>query len=689
MFLLLILLLIISAYTLPSLEWFLIGIITLIIAVIIIYTRFRKDKVIIIFVIIIFVLFLIYRLLDLKTFQSFKPYVGIVIRKSSNYIIVSDGIERLYLQVDEEVNLFSIIRVEGYVQNITSHPLESAFDFSSYLSNLGIKRQIIAAKVDYFFKFPISLTKYREAILSQIESSEAKTLVNLFLFHKQDYSSEIYKANFVNNIVSIFAISGLYVGAIINRINKYFSERDKQVCGRIISVFFVLPLLLLNITSLALIRILFYNILMVFSKLYEKKTTIVDLDGNKTRLAGCIEISSFNVKIFTFILLLLDKHNITNLSFIIPLLITLFLHFTKNIFPYGLLGKKVYPPILVFFILLPFIISSSNTFNVLNILSNFVILPGICVVFVLILPLLIFIKLPFLENILGFVYRLFSTVNLKNININVPSFNQFSYLFYYLLVFFFLYFKEINFRKFYRTIFYVFALFLSLYIVPINSLISSEIDFINIGQGDSTLIRVGTTTYLIDTGGDINNDLAINSLIPYFRKNRIYKIDYVFITHYDVDHYYALNSLKKYFIVKGVFDYNNISTYAGPLKIENLNTYAEEATDENGKSLVLRFELKDTIYLIMGDADINVESKILRDGKDVDVDVLKVGHHGSKTSSSYEFLVKSSPKEAIISCGYNNRYHHPSDEVVERLTSLGAKIRRTDLEGTIKYKFWF
>ena len=89
--------------------------------------------------------------------------------------------------------------------------------------------------------------------------------------------------------------------------------------------------------------------------------------------------------------------------------------------------------------------------------------------------------------------------------------------------------------------------------------------------------------------------------------------------------------------------------------------------------------------MFTGDAPEGIERQILASGADVDCDVLKVGHHGSNTSSCMPWLVACSPSVAIISVGANNHYGHPDEEVVERLVSLGIEIRRTDQEGTIRY----
>ena len=260
-------------------------------------------------------------------------------------------------------------------------------------------------------------------------------------------------------------------------------------------------------------------------------------------------------------------------------------------------------------------------------------------------------------------------------------------IFYYLFLIIFIAYKEINFKRIYRVGLIGFTSILIINLMPITQTIFNEVSFINVGQGDATYIRYNNKNYLIDTGGNVKDDLATNCLIPFLRKKKVYYLDAVFITHYDTDHYYALDSLRKNFIVKSVYDYNNFTQYNGNVIVYNLNSKFNEFVEENSRSLVYHFSISNFSFLIMGDATIEIEKNIINEFPNVKVDYLKVGHHGSNTSSSYEFLKSLSPKEAIISCGVNNIYHHPHEEVINNLNKLKIKIRRTDKEGTISYIF--
>ena len=123
------------------------------------------------------------------------------------------------------------------------------------------------------------------------------------------------------------------------------------------------------------------------------------------------------------------------------------------------------------------------------------------------------------------------------------------------------------------------------------------------------------------------------------------------------------------------------------MNIKNLNDYYDVWTDENDRSLVLYLNLNEEYFLFMGDASKTIEKKIIDEYKSLTVDYLKVSHHGSSSASSLDFLKFINPKEAIISAGKNNFYGHPNKEVLDNLNKCNIKIRRTDLEGTITYKF--
>ena len=224
----------------------------------------------------------------------------------------------------------------------------------------------------------------------------------------------------------------------------------------------------------------------------------------------------------------------------------------------------------------------------------------------------------------------------------------------------------------------------SLSFLPIAPMFSMQVSFINVGQGDSILIRDRSTVVLLDTGGNISFDMAEEVLIPYLRKQRIYHIDCLIASHHDFDHIGAKDSLEANFDVRDFVDSKDrFPLTVGNITFQNWNIYP--AQEENDASLVIQTEFMGKKWVFTGDAPTEIEKRILRDGIDVDCDILKIGHHGSITSTSTEWLLATSPEEAVISVGTGNSYGHPNEEVLLRLKGLGIRIRRTDQEGTITY----
>ncbi len=241
-----------------------------------------------------------------------------------------------------------------------------------------------------------------------------------------------------------------------------------------------------------------------------------------------------------------------------------------------------------------------------------------------------------------------------------------------------------------------------------------QIHFIDVGQGDSALIRTSAGDILIDTGDNATED----ALKAYLDGCGVKDLEYVVFTHPDSDHIAGGDVVLENYNVKRVirpdYDaetkvYNTLcdlikaegaediraeldSTFTvGEVKFTVLapvKSYAKD--DKNNHSVVLRMDYGETSVLFTGDAEEKSEKDILNKygsqaGGMLDCDILKVGHHGSKTSTSESFLAAVSPELAIISCGEGNKHNHPDGIIVERLEDAKATILRTDKEGSIVF----
>ena len=244
---------------------------------------------------------------------------------------------------------------------------------------------------------------------------------------------------------------------------------------------------------------------------------------------------------------------------------------------------------------------------------------------------------------------------------------------------------------------------------------SLKVVFFDIGQGSSVFIETPQHTQILVDGGPSNKIVEkLGREMPFFSRS----VDLIISTHPDFDHLAGLVEVLKSYRVEGVgwtgvkgrtaeFEEFMIETdqegaekiilkkgeiirVGRNLKIEVLAPLEDfagrEIKDYNTSSLVFKVSYGKTDFLLTGDSPISVEKKLVEKMKrDLDVEILQVGHHGSKSSTSQVWLEATSPEIAVIQVGKDNRYGHPNQEVLERLEKYGIKILRTDQDGDIKF----
>lgn len=257
------------------------------------------------------------------------------------------------------------------------------------------------------------------------------------------------------------------------------------------------------------------------------------------------------------------------------------------------------------------------------------------------------------------------------------------------------------------------AALLALVGVRLASVPADGIRFFDVGQGDGALVSSGHTQLLVDGGPDRSGLAPLGAAMPLLDR----RIEFVVLTHPHADHYRGLEEVIKRYRVETLIigvpgkesEYRNLIEEATRRGVHIVRASGQRipvgrairadvvyplaawpdkpVSDPNNSSVVLMVHAPATKVLMTGDMSIPEERELLQTGQDIDADILKVGHHGSKTSSGPDLLAAVTPRVATVSVGAGNKYGHPAASTIENLQRAGATVYRTDQRGTVTITF--
>ena len=614
----------------------------------------------------------------IKSYKVVNDYVTF-------YLSSKEDLVCTYKSSSFNYNLGDYVLLEGSLELPSNNTIFNLFNYKKYLKYEGI---------NYIFNVS-SITKLKDNknifygvknyIMKKINSNINKNYLYTFILGNDDFiDDDVIESYRVNGISHLFSLSGMHISIFTMVILKIF---DKCKFKDLIAIVFILFYLSITYSE----SILRASVMFILFKLNKK-----------------LKLSNINIMILTLIIaLLIDKYIIFKMGFQYSYLTSLFLVLYSNLIK-RYKFKTLVTSLIAFFVTMPITINSFFKVNFLSVILNLIFIPCVSI---LLFPLtLLSVVLP-ISNILHKFILVFETFSIFVSKFDVlvivfPKINILFILIYYIVLLFVL---NSILKHTYKNIFLMlFVILLWKYKVYMNP--NMIVTYIDVRQGDSTLIQLpyNRGVILIDTGGVKNyidntvNERVGENIVSYLNSLGLNKIDYLILSHGDFDHignfYIIQNKINIKNVVFNCAEFNdlekdiikNINSYCSCIDGIKHNGYVfsflntKKFNNENDNSSVIYFNYFNYKFLFMGDAGVEKEKDILDKYNLSNVDVLKIGHHGSKTSSSKEFINEINPNYSIISVGKNNRYGHPNKEVLNNLSN--SKIYRTDQDGSIMFK---
>lgn len=648
-------------------------------------------KIITIIIFIITLLYTNYYPFKSKYTKDDKEFIGIVTKyevKEDKITIEIKAKEKLlitYKYQDKEFNNLSYgdkIKVKGTLITPSKNTNQNTFNYQKYLYYKKIYYLVEATSINKIANNNNYLYTIKNTLYQKIDKLKSSNYIKTLLFCDNTLSKEIKESYRINGISHLFSVSGMHINFFVSIIYLYLNKitYNKRIKYLITNIFIITYLILFPSSSL--LRSAVMSILYSINYLLKLKIKKIDI------LLLTLGVS-----------LLINPFIIYDLGYIYSYTITFFLVLSSSTLKKkNKINKIIYISFLSFLVSIPITIYNSFEINIISILLNIILVP---IISIIILPLTILTYIfPILDSILYLFTNTLETISLfiSKINITKIIFPKPSLLIIVLYYIIFLLSYQ-NKKYFYLNIILLIIIYISPYL---NS--NFEVVMFEVGEADCHLIKYpyNKNTILIDTG---KNEYKIkNEVIPYLKSIGIKKIDYLIITHGDEDHIGGSITLINNFQVKNVILNKGTFTDIEKELIKNLNKkkipyqininkinisnhtiYLLNNTkynNENDNSIITYFTYQKYKFLYMGDASITTEDNLLENYNLNNISILKVGHHGSNTSSSKDFISQINPSISLISVGENNIYHHPNKEVINNLSK--SRIYRTDINNMVK-----
>ena len=556
---------------------------------------------------------------------------------------------------------------------------------------------------------------FKQNLKKLLPKQEAELEQGILLGDTSDIESDIKDDFRKCNLSHMLAVSGAHLSYLVLGINTVLSKKSFGIRRRkILSIIFILIFMVIVNMSPSVVRAGISTIIAIFATLiYRKQDTYTTIS-----IALLLTLLNNPFAIFDVGL---------QLSYLATLSIIIFYSkFTQKQFN-NKVKKYLYESTILTFsaniLILPITIYEFNTIPINSIISNLLAGPllGICIILGMFMVIISTVCFP-VSKLITFPLQIILKILIKIIElISKIPFGNYTVKTPWLIVVFLTYAiiaTLIHSKKRITKILTMVTLIIFV-VMQVCTFINIDgklkIYFIDVGQGDSMLVKtVRGKNILIDGGGskDPDYDIGEKILVPYLLDRRIKTLDCVIISHFDEDHatgvaqilgkidvssiiltrqleendiYRHILSIAKEKKIKLIYVKEGDVLKIGGIKISIIHPENKLMINNpmNNNSIVCKVEYNSFSMLLTGDIEMEAEELILRKNINLKADVLKVAHHGSKTSTTGEFLKAINPKVALIGVGKNNNFGHPSNEVIQRLKENGTRIYRTDENGEI------
>lgn len=592
-------------------------------------------------------------------------------------------------KLENSLKVGQTLKLSGEEKEVIGMTIPNTFDYKKYLYHEKIYFCFQTSKLE-IMDDPIGFfNTIKNKVEERIKKLGNHSYLRAFIIgDKTLIDSEQYENIMENGVSHLFALSGMHLSFLYTFLDKILK---KWKCKKIVIYSFLFLYLFITGFSVSFLRAILFLVL---------------LDINKK-----LGVSTSRIKVLfltAFLLLLINPFYIYNVGFWYTFVVTFSLLFCSS-----LLNQKkkllqiILVSIITFLFSFPISIYLNYEINLLSIFNNIILVPFIST-FVFPLALITFVFPFFLPIFEGFVFLL-EKINSCFASIAIPlivgKINIFEIIIYYGILLLAIEFRS---KKGFACLFFLVLFFYNQNLLEMQY----EVYFLDVGQGDATLFVTpqNKEVILIDTGGSIaypkkdfqkrNKEFNLgDNIVTFLKSKRIRSIDLLMITHGDKDHLGYADTIGSDIKIENVMiNKDSVNEEEKKLiqkwhQVENyqskyfaMQTFFLKLYDnENDNSVLTKLKIYNYSFLMMGDASRKVEEEFMKK-YNVSSTFIKIGHHGSNTSSAFSFLKKVNPKYAVVSAGRNNRYHHPSKETIENLEKLKIPTLSTQEMGTIEIK---